>query len=497
MTKRLIYGFFLYLFLSGACSLELSDPRDPESSNYQGYITVIGLDRVDVVHSQMDTYSVNLLVNSCSSALKYQFQVARSDGFIQITYDLITDSNDISISLHLLHEGTYFWRARAIDSQGSTGKWTSTGELELDQYSFSGFYPQRNGKILTTTPKFLWDAIEDACQYEIQIARNDSDIESGPIGITDENSFIQREDLIIDEYYQWRIRALDEEGYRSLWSDTSRIFISGYPVVSVEGGSFEMGNTWDSEGASEEYPVHSVTLSDFYIAETEVTIEQWFEVYNWALRNGYQFPSYYSGIGHNSLLEPIRNISANNAIVWCNAFSEYLGLEPVYVSGSSVLRYAYPSYHDIKNSWFDREANGFRLPTEAEWEYAAKGGQYDSNNGSYAGSYNADDVAWYSENSDNVQPVRGKNPNELGLYDMCGNVQEWCWDGYSDYSSLSQTDPCGPSVNTSGYYSNYRVVRGGSFSSNDNGIRISYRKKYGSLTSYFKTFGFRPVRNIE
>ena len=128
----------------------------------------------------------------------------------------------------------------------------------------------------------------------------------------------------------------------------------------------------------------------------------------------------------------------------------------------------------------------YRLPTEAEWEYAARGGNA-SKGYLYAGSDNVDEVAWYSSNSGwRTHPVGGKAPNELGLYDMSGNVWEWCWDWYGNYSSGSQTDPRGPSSGS------FRVSRGGSRFNDARSLRSASRFGYTADSRFWA--GFRPVR---
>ncbi len=232
-------------------------------------------------------------------------------------------------------------------------------------------------------------------------------------------------------------------------------------MVYVEGGTFEMGNS-NSDEYPGERPVHTVTLSSFYMCPYEVTQAQW-----WAVMG--ENPSYYSG---NNL--PVEDISWYDAIEFCNALSESEGLAPCYtVNGTDVT--------------LNPSANGYRLPTEAQWEYAARGGAQ-SQGYLYSGSDNIDEVAWYYENSNlTTHPVGTKQPNELGLYDMSGNVWEWCWDWYSDYSSDSQTDPVGP---TSGMT---RIYRGSGWAYNAVSCRVTNRKSY--TPSYdFNFLGIRLVR---
>ena len=186
-----------------------------------------------------------------------------------------------------------------------------------------------------------------------------------------------------------------------------------YNMKRVEGGTFTMGATAEmSEPYSDEKPMHQVTLSSYAIGETEVTQALWQAV----MGNN---PSYFKG---DDL--PVEQVSWDD----CQTFISKL------------------------NNLTGRQ---FRLPTEAEWEFAARGGNW-SNHTQYSGSSRLDDVAWYGGNSGSTRhPVKTKSANELGIYDMAGNVWEWCQDWYGSYSSSSQSDPTGPDSGSD------RVFRGG------------------------------------
>jgi formylglycine-generating enzyme required for sulfatase activity len=202
----------------------------------------------------------------------------------------------------------------------------------------------------------------------------------------------------------------------------------------------------------DEQPVHPVRVSGFYMSKYEVTQEEWGEL----MGNN---PSNFKG---RKL--PVENVSWYDAIDYCNRRSIKEGLIPVYTrSGDAV-------------TW-NRSANGYRLPTEAEWEYAARGG-VQSRGYVYAGSNNAGDVGWYDGNSGSkTHDVGTKGGNELGLYDMSGNVWEWCWDWYGGYrlpvnlynEPLTQTDPVGPDSGSD------RVLRGGSWANYAQILRSAYR----------------------
>ena len=202
-----------------------------------------------------------------------------------------------------------------------------------------------------------------------------------------------------------------------------------FTMIAVKGGTFQMGATSEqgSDAYDNEKPVHSVTLSDYYIGETEVTQELWTAV----MGNN---PSWYSG----NPQRPVEQVSWNACQEFIKKLNQLTG----------------------KN---------FRLPTEAEWEYAARGGKK-SKGYKYSGSNTIDDVAWYKNNSGSkTHDVKTKQANELGIYDMSGNVWEWCQDWYGSYSSSSRANPTGPSSGSS------RVLRGGSWGGNARYCRVSNR----------------------
>ena len=205
-----------------------------------------------------------------------------------------------------------------------------------------------------------------------------------------------------------------------------------FTMVPVDGGTFMMGATAEQEKPyNDEKPAHQVTLSSYYIGRTEVTQELWEAVMG-------SNPSYWK----DDRL-PVEQVSWND----CQEFISKLNIQL-----ASQL-----------------DGRKFRLPTEAEWEFAARGGNKRMGY-LYVGSNTIGDVAWYGDNSDSMtHPVASKQSNELGTYDMNGNVWEWCSDGKGAYSGEPQINPTGPESNTS------RVCRGGDWNSNVTSCRMSYR----------------------
>ncbi|MDA3885573.1 MAG: SUMF1/EgtB/PvdO family nonheme iron enzyme [Candidatus Delongbacteria bacterium] len=289
----------------------------------------------------------------------------------------------------------------------------------------------------------------------------------------------------------------DESGNVS--KDSSLVIIPG--MVYVQGGTYDMGDHF-AEGEANELPVHSVTVSDFYIGKYEVTQFEW---------ETYMFQYTFIPDG-NADSYPAYDVSWYIVVKYCNLRSIEEGLEPCYsINGSTnpsdwgVMPYYVPYTGSVEGdqaAWdaaiCNWSANGYRLPTEAEWEYAARGGIWNSDNYRYSGSNILDDVAWYRDNSDGIcHSVGTKQPNQLGIYDMTGNVNEWCWDWYSSnyYSNSSTVDPLGPTT------TEHRMGRGGSRNPNTGlGLersRLSFRWYAYPELSYAKELqcmGFRVVR---
>lgn len=230
-------------------------------------------------------------------------------------------------------------------------------------------------------------------------------------------------------------------------------------MVLVKGGSFQMG---------EQNEAHPVTLSDFLISKYQLTFDEYDAFCNMTGQG--VPPDMRWGRGKR----PVINVNWFDAINYCNWCSQQEGLNPVYQVNKQ----------QVSSNW---QANGYRLPTESEWEYAARGGQ-NSKGFVYAGSNILDEVALYDENSDRkTHPVGQKKANELGLYDMSGNIWEWCWDWYEDYSANAANDPKGPNIGVS------RVSRGGSWFNSPVYARVAYRDPNNPDFGY-GNLGFRLAR---
>ena len=236
-----------------------------------------------------------------------------------------------------------------------------------------------------------------------------------------------------------------------------------YTVKRISSGTFIMGCTSEQVDCEEdETPSHKVTLTqDFYMMESEVTQELYERVMN-------SNPSKYKGENR-----PVETVKWYDAIKFANKLSSMEGLEQCYVLDFD------------KVLWLNMSCTGWRLPTEAEWEYAARGGQAYQ----YSGSNSVDDVAWYDKKSDGqTHDVCSKQANGYGLCDMSGNVWEWVWDQYgvSD-DSTSMVDPTGPIDGS------FRVARGGGWDASNQSVQVSGRFNVDPANAY-GGLGFRLVR---
>jgi len=241
--------------------------------------------------------------------------------------------------------------------------------------------------------------------------------------------------------------------------------------VLINGGTFTMGSPKNEQERNDnEGPQHQVTVSSFNMGKYEVTQKEYQEVMG-------ANPSYFKG---DNL--PVEQVSWFDAIEYCNRRSQKEGLILVYVvNGTNVV--------------WNQNANGYRLPTEAEWEYACRAGtttpfntgkNITTSQANYNGNYP------YKKNAkgtyfDKPTPVGSFYPNNWGLYDMHGNVWEWCWDWYADYHRGAQTDPLGASSEF------YRVDRGGGWGNNAHHLRSAYRNGITSSNRH-NDLGFRLVR---
>jgi len=293
---------------------------------------------------------------------------------------------------------------------------------------------------------------------------------------------------------------------------TNRLFDPNPPagMKFIPAGTFTMGNCMAAdEGSTNELPLHTVYVSAYYIDQYDVTKALLDDVYQWATNNGYSFGA--PGLG-KAADHPVHTINWYDAVKWCNARSEKEGKVPAYYTSAAQTTVYRTGQLAVDNSWVNWRS-GYRLPTEAEWEKAARGGAsgrrfpwgntINQNQANYM-SYWLGSVPYYPYD---VNPTNGYHPtfatgdypytspagyfapNGYGLYDMAGNLWQWCWDWYGDYPSASQTDPHGP---TSGQYGSARVFRGGGWGGNAYVCRSASRRSYNPSFGFI-FLGFRSV----
>ncbi|MGM0507672.1 MAG: SUMF1/EgtB/PvdO family nonheme iron enzyme [Fusobacteriota bacterium] len=342
---------------------------------------------------------------------------------------------------------------------------------------------KNNSKISPTKPINLYFSEEidiEEIQEKITLKSNDRKLEieikkeGATLEVIPKNiSYNTKYELnISDNIYDMSENKL-EKGKRIIFSTINLIKTS---MSTVESGKFEMGDEkgdlWD-----EHRPVHTVEITyDFNIGRYEVTNE----IYNFYLKE--------NDINRDPITndrkvqKPIVNITWNDAINYCNWLSEAEEIPKAYNSKGNLINRNGEVTDNLE------EVYGYRLPTEAEWEYAARGGTK-SKDYLYSGSNDPKQVAIFSEQTSTLYEVGTKKSNELGLYDMSGNVWEWCYDGYKEYDSSRKINPVGI------YNSDYRIIRGGSWRS------VKYEIRNASRDSFYPSIendeiGFRIVKTV-
>jgi formylglycine-generating enzyme required for sulfatase activity len=275
-------------------------------------------------------------------------------------------------------------------------------------------------------------------------------------------------------------------------------------MVLIPAGNFTMGDAIGE--ADTATPTHTVFVSAFYMDKYEVTKALWDEVYNWAINHSYVFDSVeLLGYGKDTN-HPVQLVNWYDAVKWCNARSEKEGKTPAYYTSAAQKTVYRTGQVDMANAWV-KWNRGYRLPTEAEWEKAARGGLSgkrfpwgDTITHSNANYVSSTDFAmgdtsstsgnhpiYNDERRPYTSPVGSFAANGYGLYDMIGNVWEWCWDRYGAYGSAAQTDPRGFDSGS------HRVYRGGSWNDEAWYTRSAYRNNTIDPTVRGNVIGFRPV----
>ena len=272
-------------------------------------------------------------------------------------------------------------------------------------------------------------------------------------------------------------------------------------MVWIDGGDVELGQIGIAE------PVHTNFISGFWMDDMEMTRDKWDEVYNWAITNDYGFSSAGTSKSNN---HPVVDVSWYNCVKWCNARSQKEGLDPCYFTDESLTTLYTKGNVAISNNWVNWSANGYRLPTEAEWEKAARGGRQgrlfpwggdtvQHTRANYEATtnyiYDTSVTQGYHPASTNggtpyTSPAGSFAPDGYGLHDMAGNVAEWCWDWNGTYENIFQVDPHGPTIRPP---QSQRITRGGSYYDGAFALRCADRS--GRILDLgYNHLGFRCVR---
>lgn len=319
---------------------------------------------------------------------------------------------------------------------------------------------------------------DDGIRLALSYTKTSAEEKATAPGIT-----VNKTDGTATNYNAAEVTNMTPFGYpKEVKTETFNVKGVSFTMVAVEGGTFTMGATSEqgSDAFDDEIPTHQVTLSSFCIGQTEVTQALWKAVmgYSPLLLTNYPWGTTY----HSSSRMAGSAIEASSR-----------SADPTSIDLGSIVTEVGDNYPAYYISWDDCQAflkrlseltgRKFRMPTEAEWEYAARGGKK-SKGYKFSGSNNFDDVGWYSNNAYSHHEVATKQPNELGLYDMSGNVLEWCSDWWGSYSSETQTNPTGPATGK------WRICKGGASYAIETAGRTSFR--YGLV--YFFRDGFTGLR---
>lgn len=451
--KKTAFLFILFIFLS-LTIISCSDKKkttEPDEIEFDPITNAPS--NLTFFNPEVDILELSWQDNS---EMETRYEIKRSEGYGETTWETLAVLPENSTS--------YTDTQLQLGEDLLYGVFAYYGETQVSDYSYNRFHVGVNrpnsfkvSKINDNELKLTWIANQGWTDgYKIQ--RNLNYIYSPEDWIDIATIPLEQTEYIDSNLDLSLLHAYRVCGYKE---ETLSYFSSfGYQqteMILVEGGTFTMGDTWNL-GAQEINPAHDVTLSSFYIGKYEMTEVEWQLIYS-GLSEIYHLPP-------ELVIRPFDYISI---IQFCNEKSERDNL---------------PQYYNIQNVDGDMiitlnlESNGFRLPTEAEWEFAARGGN-ESHNYLYSGSDSYDEVG-----VEEYAGIGTKLPNELGIYDMTGNFAEKCYDIYSSYTTDSVTNPIGPDEGS------YRVLRG------FHGANVAERDSIPDYLRYTER-SFRMVRNAQ
>ena len=394
--------------------------------------------------------------------------------------------------------GTY--TVAAIDSDGRE----ETAQIAISNFDFTAPKVASGLEAVLSTDKtsvtLTWkDPVdEDFDHVEICFVSNNGTSDSGKSETVEVKKDVQSNDFAVEPskaYYEYYIVTVDTLGNKSSVI-TKKVYVDAVPkipegFVKIPAVSISESETW-TPASNVFVSGRNLEIASFYMSDHEVTRGEYKAVMGSdpSKANAYDKDGNKLTGDDNVKNNPVNNISWYDALVYCNTLSIKEDLTPCYAIGGKTAPKEWGEVPTSNNDTWnaatcDFEANGYRLPTEAEWEWAARGG---GESYTYAGSNDVDDVAWYTENTNNTgtRDVKTKKANAYGLYDMSGNVWEWCWDWYGSISSVTPDE--GPASGS------YRCPRGGSWRNDAYNAQVAYRNNYYPCRR-LDYCGIRLVRN--
>ena len=459
---------------------------------------------------------------------------------VDITYDVAADFPTVSVSLQVSSNGGSTFTVPATTLSGAIGAGVTTGTAKKIIWDagadWSGQYSTQmrfkviadDGNSAPTISDIADQTInEDSNTGELAFTIGDDQTAASSLTLSGSSS---NTDLVPDANIVFggsganrtvtvtptssqtgtaTITVTVSDGSLSA-SDTLALMVNSASAPAPAGmalipqGAFTMGDSLDGDSDA---PTRTVTLDAFFIGKYEVTKAEWDEVRTWGLSNGYTDLA--AGLGKASN-HPVLSINWYMMVKWCNARSQKEGLTPVYYTNDAQTTIYKTGSVNVTNGQVKWAASGYRLPTEAEWEKAARGGlsgkrfpwgdtishsqanyyAYSGDSYDSSGAVNNYHPTYATGSSPYTSPVGAFAANGYGLYDMAGNVWEWCWDRYGTYAAGSQTNPRGTNSGTN------RVFRGGSWGSFAFYSRVADRGSDGADPAFtYDSVGFRVLRS--